>query len=1339
TRPERTLSVTQGLEDFHFGDTAVGHPYLSGSSAYISPSQSRRRPLHPRPDQPSAHPHPHPHPSYDQSTSTTYPTFPPYPNFDPTFESTEDYSVVSDPASFVPHTPLRDSMSSILPSSTYEGFRDAERVVGWQRRRSIARSRRENKVKARRTATLLPSIQDPESSQAPGLSDSIDFFTAQSTSPAYTETRSAYPSAPSIPGSYGLPVTRGHPLQVPYGQPIPEKGGAGADPRPLEEPKKAQCWDHGCNGRTFSTFSNLLRHQREKSGTSSKAVCERCGAAFTRKTARDGHFFNDKCKGEWETDGFDLSRRTYAGEWSTNMRDGIAADWKGYCTDTEHKIIDNKFAPQALYYKDSSTQDDAQVPPPVGLERYSSAPFLPTHRARKHRDHDSSPVIALSNSPLTHKHPIVTEENFGGKEHTMASIFTYETEPVKVTSPWPLAPLPVEDTGSAYGLRQGPRSLAGIAVPPAASLADCATSKLDAEPQEGPIEYKLHLMLRPRRNFTAISTGQKISGSCLSKSRSPSYVTDPRDRSSPSSPAFAPSNRSRQNRLQHLTTQLLWRLQQSSSHHTSSRSSLVLPVLPESDLALSTARAPGPLIAGLEESLGALYEIGVSDDGTFVGLALDELEESLHVLRAMAFSLGCTIKVLRAVVVGDCQWEEEPLLKVKGTIRLRKEKLWVAEVLVAPRLSRQDVERGQSLDASTARNGSHENTGLGIGGSRGEIEQLRVSLTGTTTSGKSSLLGTLSTSTLDNGRGRSRLSLLKHRHEIVSGVTSSLAQELIGYREILRAGDTEGSTNIVNYASANVSSWTDMHNLAAPGRLVFVTDSAGHPKFRRTTVRGLVSWAPTWTLYCVAADAVEDGSGRVAATASPPDTLGSAGRGIELSQAHLELCLKLDLPLVVAITKLDLATRDGLRQTVAKVLSTLKAAGRKPSILPNHAEVKLDAIPEAIVQHEIDAVRRALAALPVAEQHLLVPIVLTSAVTGRGIAQIHALLRQLSPTLVGKDAVPKVGLSTLPRLAPSTLFHVDEVFQLSESHKSIAHHSVKARPCFILSGYLRYGSLEAGDQLFLGPFASNIASTVGKPQTHRASSPPGQSNSLPNDMAMYAQSQRDMSTGFASAGRKADSQANTAKTWQLVQVTSLRYLRLPVRKLLEGQVGTIAISTSDSMYLNADPCVRRGMILAIRPATNDPPPAYARVTAVFADPDIYVNPGSSVTVYTASIRAPAKIVEVSIPEAATAAAADDVFLLDGGKHGTAIVDDEQGAPLAGSCDLANPLEEIGITFQFTKSREWVEMGTKLLVTPASGISMLSPPRSEGGDAVALAAAAPAGLDGFVGRIVGASA
>jgi len=73
--------------------------------------------------------------------------------------------------------------------------------------------------------------------------------------------------------------------------------GAGAGGvRVVQTRPKPQCWEHGCNGRQFSTFSNLLRHQREKSGQATKAVCPNCGAEFTRTTARNGHLQHDKCK-----------------------------------------------------------------------------------------------------------------------------------------------------------------------------------------------------------------------------------------------------------------------------------------------------------------------------------------------------------------------------------------------------------------------------------------------------------------------------------------------------------------------------------------------------------------------------------------------------------------------------------------------------------------------------------------------------------------------------------------------------------------------------------------------------------------------------------------------------------------------------------------------------------------------------------------------------------------------------------------------------------------------------------------------------------------------------------
>ncbi|KAI1162766.1 hypothetical protein F5B18DRAFT_366823 [Nemania serpens] len=62
-----------------------------------------------------------------------------------------------------------------------------------------------------------------------------------------------------------------------------------------ERDEKPRCWEHGCNGREFSSKSNLMRHMKEKSGASNKCTCPLCGAIFTRSSARDTHLAKQSC------------------------------------------------------------------------------------------------------------------------------------------------------------------------------------------------------------------------------------------------------------------------------------------------------------------------------------------------------------------------------------------------------------------------------------------------------------------------------------------------------------------------------------------------------------------------------------------------------------------------------------------------------------------------------------------------------------------------------------------------------------------------------------------------------------------------------------------------------------------------------------------------------------------------------------------------------------------------------------------------------------------------------------------------------------------------------------
>lgn len=563
----------------------------------------------------------------------------------------------------------------------------------------------------------------------------------------------------------------------------------------------------------------------------------------------------------------------------------------------------------------------------------------------------------------------------------MASIFTFQSDPIRVSSPWSTprttTPRPAEgDTPPSGGLPS-----------PYGTSGTLEVDRLEAEPQEGPIEYKLHLLLRPRRSFVATSTGLRISGSYRSippppKPRSVSETPVPE---SPS--LLAVQSQPRQHRLEQLTTQLLWRLQQSCPHHSASYHKQATPSFPDATK-LGAPVEVGPPMPGLEESKGALYEIGVADDGTFVGLAKDEMDESVSTLSAMAASLGCVVEVLRMVIVGDCEWKE--CLPGEMLAASCKDKLWVSEVYVKPNTGVDRPSKNSEGPLSSNKSGREQQDKAKHGDAiTGVSDQLKISLTGTTSSGKSSLLGSLTTATLDNGRGKSRLNLLRHRHEIASGMTSSVTQELLGYSDTAHAAGQDESVNVVNYASGNVSSWVDIHASCQSGRLVLLSDSAGHPRYRRTTVRGLVGWAPDWTLLCIPADNAEDTSGMTGSTPPPEEVLGVGSADVDLSQAHLDLCLKLNLPVVVVITKLDLASKAGLRNCLAQILSTLKAAGRKPVILPNmsNASGNLTEIGPTVIA----SCKKALSSL---KQSFLeiVPILLTSAVNGTGVSTLHCML-----------------------------------------------------------------------------------------------------------------------------------------------------------------------------------------------------------------------------------------------------------------------------------------------------------------------------------------------------------
>jgi len=105
---------------------------------------------------------------------------------------------------------------------------------------------------------------------------------------------------------------------------------------------------------------------------------------------------------------------------------------------------------------------------------------------------------------------------------------------------------------------------------------------------------------------------------------------------------------------------------------------------------------------------------------------------------------------------------------------------------------------------------------------------LRVAVVGNVDAGKSTMIGTLTSSLLDDGRGSSRTSIMKHRHEIESGRTSTASSHLMGFRSSGQA--IAGNDSVRAYRRK-----TEDEIARESYRVITLMDLAGHEKYLKTT------------------------------------------------------------------------------------------------------------------------------------------------------------------------------------------------------------------------------------------------------------------------------------------------------------------------------------------------------------------------------------------------------------------------------------------------------------------------------------------------------------------------
>ncbi|KAI5717011.1 hypothetical protein M8J76_016071 [Diaphorina citri] len=250
-----------------------------------------------------------------------------------------------------------------------------------------------------------------------------------------------------------------------------------------------------------------------------------------------------------------------------------------------------------------------------------------------------------------------------------------------------------------------------------------------------------------------------------------------------------------------------------------------------------------------------IYDIGIGQDGGENGLKPDEYEASVATLQSLATTLEA-----------DC-------------VLLRQRKL--DNGLTGQYLLRKRVESQDFLE-------------------------IRVAVVGNVDAGKSTLLGVLTHGELDNGRGHARQKLFRHKHEMESGRTSSVGNDILGF-------DSVG--NVVNKPEHGSLDWVKICERSA--KVITFIDLAGHERYLKTTVFGMTGHVPDFGMLMVGANA------------------GIVG----MTKEHLGLALALSVPVFVVVTKIDMCPPNVLQDTLKLLVRILKSPGcRKVPVMVRNME-----------------------------------------------------------------------------------------------------------------------------------------------------------------------------------------------------------------------------------------------------------------------------------------------------------------------------------------------------------------------------------------------------------------
>jgi GTPase len=272
----------------------------------------------------------------------------------------------------------------------------------------------------------------------------------------------------------------------------------------------------------------------------------------------------------------------------------------------------------------------------------------------------------------------------------------------------------------------------------------------------------------------------------------------------------------------------------------------------------------------------------------------------------------------------------------------------------------------------------------------------------------------LANSCLDDGRGIARSLVLKHRHEKDNGRTSAVTLEIMGFK---------GDEQVLPTSRNHIQRWTEVATNST--RTVTLIDLCGHEKYLKTTLFGLTGLLPDFGFLIV-----------------------GSNMGVQvMTKEHISIACALNLPLFVAVTKVDMCPPNILQNTKRTLAKILRSCGRMPFPVKD-----MSAVDTAIdnITHMYDRVT---------------PVFTISCVSGQGIDLLRSFISKLRRN--EKRYYEEIDRNdndvVYDSHVPDTYYQIDSVYEV----KGVG---------IIVGGTIRRGIIRLNDNnnLYIGPDRNGI-------------------------------------------------------------------------------------------------------------------------------------------------------------------------------------------------------------------------------------------------------------------------